>query len=296
MRRVASLALILTGLPPAGYALGEVVPVRHAEGMVHGFLALRTLGGETIADGDLIQTSRGDRVTSRLVFRFRDGSLHDETAVFTQSGNFRLVSDHLIQKGPSFPRSFDVTIDRASGRVDVRSRKRRGPRRFSRSGSTFRRTFRMVWPSSSSRTLRLRRDAGSFRWWRPRSAAPGQARRRVRGRGSPLNRRLPAQGDALHRQDRDRRDRRRRGASHREAAARFACLDSRRRGSGLRPLGGSSRDGRAGVANRARQPGLAVGALPRPAVSRRARACRACRRSGGGRRRRLGRQTPGGDP
>ena len=26
----------------------------------------------------------------------------------------------------------------------------------------------MVWPSSSSRTLRLRRDAGSFRWWRPR--------------------------------------------------------------------------------------------------------------------------------
>ncbi len=127
MRRVASLALILTGLPPAGYALGEVVPVRHAEGMVHGFLALRTLGGETIADGDLIQTSRGDRVTSRLVFRFRDGSLHDETAVFTQSGNFRLVSDHLIQKGPSFPRSFDVTIDRASGRVDVRSREKEGP-------------------------------------------------------------------------------------------------------------------------------------------------------------------------
>jgi hypothetical protein len=126
MRRVAFLALTLAGFP-TGSALGELVPVRHAEGMVHGFLALRTLGGETIADGDLIQTSLGDRVTSRLVFRFRDGSLHDETAVFTQSGNFRLVSDRLIQKGPSFPRSLDVTIDAVRGHVDVRSRERDGP-------------------------------------------------------------------------------------------------------------------------------------------------------------------------
>jgi len=123
VRRIA-LLLALTGLPPAGNVLGELVPVRHAEGMVHGFLALRTLGGETLADGDLIQTSRGDRVTSRLVFRFRDGSLQEETAVFTQSGNFRLVSDHLIQRGPSFPRALDVTIDRASGRVEVRSREK----------------------------------------------------------------------------------------------------------------------------------------------------------------------------
>lgn len=52
-------------------ALSAQVPVRHQEGLVHGFLALRTLQGETIADGDLIQNVRGDRVTSRLVFILR---------------------------------------------------------------------------------------------------------------------------------------------------------------------------------------------------------------------------------
>lgn len=98
----------------------EPVIVRHAEGVVHGFLALRTMDGATLADGDLIQTARGDQVTSRLVFHFKDGSLHDETAVFTQRRHFQLVSDHLIQKGPSFPQPLDVTITRADGRVTVR--------------------------------------------------------------------------------------------------------------------------------------------------------------------------------
>jgi len=46
----------------------EQVTARHAEGLVHGFLSLRTLDGELLADGDLLQTSRGTRVTSRLVF------------------------------------------------------------------------------------------------------------------------------------------------------------------------------------------------------------------------------------
>jgi hypothetical protein len=47
------------------------VAARHAGGMVHGFLVLRTLAGDTLADGDLIQVARDDRVTSRLVFRFQ---------------------------------------------------------------------------------------------------------------------------------------------------------------------------------------------------------------------------------
>jgi hypothetical protein len=68
------------------------VAVRHAEGLVHGFLVLRTVAGETLADGDLIQVARSDQVTSRLVFRFKDGSVHDETAVFSQRRNFRLLS------------------------------------------------------------------------------------------------------------------------------------------------------------------------------------------------------------
>jgi len=98
----------------------EPVRVRFTEGLVHGFLALRTTDGNTVADGDLIQSARGGRVTSRLVFRFRDGSIRDETAVFTQSGSFRLMSDHLVQKGPAFEQPLDMSIDRASGRVVVK--------------------------------------------------------------------------------------------------------------------------------------------------------------------------------
>ena len=64
------------------------VAVRHTEGVVHGFLVLRTLDGMPIADGDLTQVARGTRVTSRLVFHFKDGSSHDETAVFSSERCF----------------------------------------------------------------------------------------------------------------------------------------------------------------------------------------------------------------
>jgi hypothetical protein len=98
---------------------GQTVAVRHSEGLVHGFLILRAFDGTPLADGDLIQTARGDRVTSRLVFRFRDGSLHDETAVYSQRRRFRLIRDHLVQKGPTFPRPLEMSVDGSSGRVTV---------------------------------------------------------------------------------------------------------------------------------------------------------------------------------
>jgi hypothetical protein len=104
----------------ASTVLGETVVVRHAEGLVHGFLTLKTLQGAPLADGDLIQTSRGDRVTTRLVFHFRDGSIHDETAVYSQRQHFRLISNHLVQKGPAFPQPLDMSIDGASGQITVR--------------------------------------------------------------------------------------------------------------------------------------------------------------------------------
>lgn len=118
LRLVTALLAALLTLPAGLRA--EVVGVRHAEGLAHGFLALRTLEGETIAYGDLIQTTKGNRVTTRLVFHFEDGSLHDETVVFSQRGTFRLVSDHLVQKGPSFPKPMDVLVDGRTGQVTVR--------------------------------------------------------------------------------------------------------------------------------------------------------------------------------
>lgn len=117
MRRRVAAAFVLAAVLPAH---AEPVAVRQREGLVRGFLVLRNLDGQAVATGDLFQTSRGDRVTSRLVFHFKDGSLHEETAVFTQRQYFRLVSDHLVQKGPAFPRPIDMTIDAASGRVVVR--------------------------------------------------------------------------------------------------------------------------------------------------------------------------------
>ena len=118
-----SLAAVVacTALFPPGAMSAAPVAVRHTEGLVHGFLVLRTLAGETLADGDLTQIARGDRVTSQLVFRFKDGSVHDETAVFSQRRNFRLLNDHLVQKGPAFPHPMEVSIDGSTGQVTVRS-------------------------------------------------------------------------------------------------------------------------------------------------------------------------------
>lgn len=115
--------LCFAGLCGAGALRAESVAVRHAEGLVRGFLVLRSLdSGAVIANGDLIQFVRDDHVTSRLVFHFKDGSLQDETAVFSERRRFRLLSNHLVQRGPSFPHPIDVSIDTTSGRVTVRHR------------------------------------------------------------------------------------------------------------------------------------------------------------------------------
>ena len=116
----SGLVLLLVCLGMLESAPAEQVPVRHKEGLVHGFLALRTLQGATLADGDLIQTARGERVTTRLVFHFKDRSIHDDTAVYSERGSFRLLSEHLIQKGPAFKHSIDMTVNGQTGQVTVR--------------------------------------------------------------------------------------------------------------------------------------------------------------------------------
>src|SRR5262245_43589301 len=95
---VAAAIVLWADMPSA-----EPVAVRYPDGAVHGFLVLRSLDGKLLADGDLNQTVRDDRVTARLVFRFKDGSLHDQTTVYSQRRQIQLISDRLIQKGPSFP-------------------------------------------------------------------------------------------------------------------------------------------------------------------------------------------------
>lgn len=115
---LASFLYVFLLLPHA--LSGEPIPVKYREGAVHGFLSLRTLDGKVLATGDLIQTVQGDRGISRLTFRFKDGSIDDETAVFTQRGHFRLIRDHHVQRGPAFPKSTDVLINATNGQVTVR--------------------------------------------------------------------------------------------------------------------------------------------------------------------------------
>jgi hypothetical protein len=93
--------------------------VRHKEGIVHGFLVLRALDGKAIADGDWTQDAHGDRVKCVMEFRFRDGSLHRETTVFTQTRDFRVLSNHLEQTGPSFPHPLEMTVQ-SSGETTVK--------------------------------------------------------------------------------------------------------------------------------------------------------------------------------
>ena len=106
----------------AASSSAEPVAVRYLEGVARGFPVLRAQSGEVLAYGDLVQVAYPDRVENRLVFRFRDGSLYDETVTFDQRGAFTLLAYHIIQRGPSFPESLDATIDRATGRYSVRYR------------------------------------------------------------------------------------------------------------------------------------------------------------------------------
>jgi hypothetical protein len=108
------IAVIVTVHTGAGQ-----VTVRHAEGLVHGFLVVRTTDGQAIAHGDLIQGARRTNVTSRVIFHFKDGSLHDETVVYSQYRSFRLLRYKLVQKGPSFPHPFVLSFDMSSAQVKV---------------------------------------------------------------------------------------------------------------------------------------------------------------------------------
>src|SRR5438128_569488 len=121
MRTRAGLivALVLLPLSPA---LAGPVAVRFPEGVTRAFPTVSSLDGQKIAYGDLVQVVRGDRVVSRMTFRFKDGSVYDETVVFSQRDVFTLLSYRIIQRGPSFPETLDASVDRESETYKVRYR------------------------------------------------------------------------------------------------------------------------------------------------------------------------------
>jgi hypothetical protein len=114
---LGALALMLV-ISPA--AVAEPVRVRFTESVSHGFLVLKNDRGDVLAHGELVQAPRGARIENRLTFRFKDGSLWEETLTFTQQKVFRLMSYRQVQRGPAFPEAADVAFDRDSGRYRAR--------------------------------------------------------------------------------------------------------------------------------------------------------------------------------
>ena len=117
--RILGILIVCTCILSSLAAFAAPVAVRYKAGLIHGFLVLSTMEGVPIAAGDLTQVAHGDQVTIQMVFRFKDGSRQEETTVFSQRGNFRLISEHLVQKGPAFKNASDLSVTCATGQVTV---------------------------------------------------------------------------------------------------------------------------------------------------------------------------------
>src|SRR5438094_4221540 len=111
LRVVAVLLACALALQPNGLT-AEQVPVRHKEGLMHGFLALRTLEGKKLADGEMTQVTEGDRLTDDLIFRFKDGSIYEDKD--------RIHSERKLPTFERSPREEGTVIQTADGNIDRR--------------------------------------------------------------------------------------------------------------------------------------------------------------------------------
>jgi hypothetical protein len=117
----AFLVIIWATAAPA-----EPIPVRHIQRPMHRFMVARSEAGKIIANGEFSQLVQGDEVTMRLIYRFVDGSIDDETTTYRQQGTFRLVRNHHIQNGPFFVKPVDFTVEAATGIATSRTEDKDG--------------------------------------------------------------------------------------------------------------------------------------------------------------------------
>ena len=115
------LLIVSLGLMVVGSEVGSAdpVPARLKQGVGHIFLLILDESGKTLAAGESLQTVKGYTVTTRTTFHFRDGSIDDETTVFEQRVNLRVLSDDHLQRGPAFPHPIEIRIEAEHGRVVV---------------------------------------------------------------------------------------------------------------------------------------------------------------------------------
>ena len=117
-QRWAACLLLSVFAAPGSHGLrANLVRVRNPQGVGRAFAVLRSSDGAALADGDMVATLDNNQMQSRTSFHFKDGSTYDETVVFSQSGDFKLVRYHLVQKGPAFKIQEELSMDAETGRV-----------------------------------------------------------------------------------------------------------------------------------------------------------------------------------
>ncbi len=104
MRLTLLLSLAIAQLP------AQSVGPRHVEGRMRGFVTVRTAEGRQIGYGSMTQSVHAGRITYRMTYRFRDGSVDEESSVFS-ARSFALISDRHIQHGLLFPHPLDLTTN-----------------------------------------------------------------------------------------------------------------------------------------------------------------------------------------
>ena len=113
---VASFLILLQ----TGTAFADQVAVHYRESTAHGLFSVKSLNGKEIGKGELTETVEGGRVSAKLTLTFSNGSLYEETTHFTQDGVLRLLDYHMLQRGPSFKETLEMTLDAAKNVVIVR--------------------------------------------------------------------------------------------------------------------------------------------------------------------------------
>ena len=83
-------------------AQGEELKLTYRTGSEHGFVILRDTAGAILGSGEVTQVPSRQRITLHVVLHFQDGSVDDETTLYSQGETIRLISDRHIQKGKSF--------------------------------------------------------------------------------------------------------------------------------------------------------------------------------------------------
>jgi hypothetical protein len=106
--------LMLTAL-----LLADPVTVRRVQGFLHGFIVLKDLNGKILASGDVTQIPSGNHITTTLKLHFRDGSVYEQTAAYSQRKIFQLLSYKEIQKGPAFKKPTVLSFDTTSGNITI---------------------------------------------------------------------------------------------------------------------------------------------------------------------------------